>query len=143
MNNSTDLKTTNPPSHELQKQESPTPEGAEPTRETRLYRPHVDILDSADKVTLRVNLPGVNEERTDLTLEKNILTIRGHIDPPHYEGFELVYGEYGVGDFERSFQLTNEIDREGIQASVRNGILTVELPKVKQASKQKITVAAG
>lgn len=143
MNQSTNLKKSDQPTHELQKQESPIPEGVEPARETRLYRPHVDIVDGVDQVTLRVNIPGVNEERTDLTLEKNVLTIRGHVAPPNLEGFDLAYGEYGVGDFERSFQLTDEIDREGIQASVKNGVLTIELPKVKAASKQKITVSAG
>lgn len=143
MNTSTELKTTEQSQQDLQKQESPTPEGVEPTRQTRTYRPHVDIVDSPQHVTLRVNLPGVNEDRTELTLEKNVLTIHGYVKPAHYEGYELVGSEYGLGDFERSFQLTNEIDREGIEAVVRNGVLTVQLPKVKEQSKQKISVNAG
>ena len=143
MNPSTELNQQDQSSHELQKQESPAPEGVEPARQTRLYRPHVDIVDGADQVTLRVNVPGVNEERTDLTLEKNVLTIRGHVTPPSYEGFDLTSAEYGIGDFERSFQLTDEIDREGIQATVKNGVLTVVLPKVKETAKQKIAVSAG
>jgi len=143
MNTSHELQKVDQTQQELGKQESPTPEGVEPTRQTRVYRPHVDIIDGADLVTLRVNVPGVNEDRTDLTLEKNVLTIRGHVETPTYEGFELAYGEYGVGDFERSFQLTDEIDREGIKARVKNGVLTVELPKVKEAATQKISVSAG
>lgn len=140
MTDQNDPKQTN---QELQKQETPTPEGVERTREAPVYRPHADIIDSDSEVILRVNLPGVNEERTELTLEKNVLTIRGHAQVPHYEGFELAYGEYGVGDFERSFKLSDEIDREGIEASVKQGVLTVHLPKVKQARTQKIAVSAG
>lgn len=131
------------PQRELQKQETPAPEGVEHTRQSPVYRPHADIIDSEERVTLRVNLPGVNEDRTDLTLEKNVLTIRGHVDVPHYEGFEPAYGEYGVGDFERSFKLSEEIDRDGIEATVKHGVLTVTLPKVKNAVQQKIAVSAG
>lgn len=128
---------------ELQKQETPAPEGVEHIRQSPVYRPHADIIDSEDRVTLRLNLPGVNEDRTDLTLEKNVLTIRGRIDAPRYEGFELAYSEYGVGDFERSFKLSEDIDRDGIQANVKHGVLTVTLPKLKTAVKQRIAVSAG
>lgn len=139
----TDQHDSQQPQQELQKQETPVPEGVEHTRQSPVYRPHADIIDSEERVTLRVNLPGVNEDRTDLTLEKNVLTIRGHVDVPHYEGFEPAYGEYGVGDFERSFKLSEEIDRDGIQATVKQGVLTVTLPKVKNAVQQKIAVSAG
>jgi len=128
---------------ELQKEESLAPEGVEHARQAPVYRPHTDIIDSESEVVLRVNLPGVNEERTDLTLEKNVLTIRGRAEVPHYEGFELAYGEYGVGDFERSFKLSDEIDRNQIEASVKQGVLTVRLPKVKTPITQKISVSAG
>jgi HSP20 family molecular chaperone IbpA len=140
MTDQNELKQTH---QELQKEESPTPEGVERTQQATIYRPHADIIDSETEVVLRVNLPGVNEDRTDLTLEKNVLTIRGRAEVPHYEGFELAYGEYGVGDFERSFKLSDEIDRDKIEASVKQGVLTVHLPKVKTAQKQKITVSAG
>jgi HSP20 family protein len=51
--------------------------------------------------------------------------------------------EYGVGDYERSFTLPNEIDRECIQATVKHGVLKLTLPKAQQAVAKKITVAAG
>lgn len=128
---------------EFQKAESPSPEGVEHTRQATVYRPHADIIESESGVLLRINLPGVNEDRTDLTLEKNVLTIQGRAEVPDYQGFELAYGEYGVGDFERSFKLSDEIDRDGIEASVKQGVLTVHLPKIKRAEKQKIAVSAG
>lgn len=139
----TDQKNPKQTNQDLQKEETPTPEGVERTQEAPVYRPRADIVDSESEVVLRVNLPGVNEERTDLTLDKNVLTIRGRAEVPHYEGFELAYGEYGVGDFERSFKLSDEIDRDKIEASVKHGVLTVHLPKIKTAQKQKIAVSAG
>ena len=127
----------------LHREETSTPAGVEHAPSSPVYRPHADIIDGESNVVLRLNMPGVNEERTDLTLEKNVLTIRGHVDAPHYDGFELTHGEYGVGDFERSFKLSDEIDRENIQASVKQGVLTVHLPKVKTVENQKIAVSAG
>ena len=128
---------------ELQTEETSVLEGSERLQTATVYRPHADIVDSEINVVLHLNLPGVNEGCTDLTLEKNVLTIRGNVEAPQYDGFQLTHGEYGVGDFERSFMLSDEIDRERIQASIKQGVLTVNLPKLSTETKQKISVTAG
>ena len=125
------------------KQECSTRDETERIYETRLYRPNVDIVDAEGHIVLIVDLPGVDENSVDVSLEKNVLTIRGDVPADVREGFELVHAEYGVGDFERSFTLSDEVDREGIDAQVKDGVLTLELSKVKAAPDRKITVQAG
>lgn len=106
-------------------------------------RPYVDIVEAPDRVVLSVNLPGVNLENVNVTLEKNVLTIRGRVERPRYEGFRLVYSEFEPGDYERSFHLTAEIDREKIAARMKDGVLTLELPKRAAVIPSRIPVNAG
>lgn len=116
------------------------PNGTEQTRTKQLFVPRTDIYESKDHLLLLADMPGVKQDRVDITLEDNILTVYGHIDPPDFDGYILTYGEYGIGDYRRVFTLSNEIDREGIQASVRNGVLKLVLPKSKSAVPRKIAV---
>ena len=131
------------PEVQLTKEDCTTQEGVERTYSQRVYRPHVDIIDGAEHILLRINMPGVDEDRIDVTLEKNVLTIHGRVALPEYNGYQLVYSEYGVGDYERSFKLSNEIDRDKIDATVSRGVLTLKLPKIKAAVQTKIPVSAG
>ena len=125
------------------KQESETPQGTERTRARKVYVPLVDIIENEHALMLIADVPGVDESGIDITIEKNILTLRGSVDLEPPQGFELSYDEYGVGDYERSFTLPNEIDREGVQAAIKDGVLTLTLPKMKQAVARKVSVVAG
>lgn len=121
------------------RQKTQASEGVERTRSRTVYRPMVDIIESADAVTLLSDMPGVDEKNTDITLDNNVLTVSGAVEPPRYEGYTLAYAEYGVGDYERAFTLSDEIDRDRIEATVKDGVLQVVLPKSKKKEK-KITV---
>jgi HSP20 family molecular chaperone IbpA len=114
--------------------------GTEQTRPNKLFVPRTDIYESKDQLLLFADMPGVKQEAVDITLEHNILTIHGHVEPPEQEGYRLTYAEYGIGDYRRVFTLSNEIDRDGIQASVKNGVLKLVLPKSKRAIPRKISV---
>ncbi len=127
---------------EMNKQEVLTHNGAEQTRPGKVFVPRTDIYESQDHLLLLADMPGVGQDSVDITLERNILTIHGRVDPPEFEGYSLTYSEYGIGDYHREFALSNEIDREGIQASVRNGVLRLVLPKSRSAMPRKITVEA-
>lgn len=116
-----------------------TPTTAE-SQPATVYRPLVDILDAPQKVVLVVDVPGVDENSIDVTLEKNMLTIRGQVAPQSFEGYKLVHSEYGVGNYERVFIVSEQIDRNGIEATVKNGVLRVTLPKSQKAGAQKISV---
>jgi HSP20 family molecular chaperone IbpA len=125
------------------KQESATPDGTERIQSRRVYVPHVDILESDRTLLLVADMPGVDENGVDINIEKNILTIKGTVVSEVPEGYSLNYEEYGVGDYERSFTLPNEIDRDGIQATIKDGVLKLTLPKAQQAVAKKVTVVAG
>jgi len=129
---------------DVQKQESTAPEGVEYTRERKVYAPLVDIYEKGDNIMLIADMPGVDEKSVDITLEKNILTIRGAVEPPKVgQGHKLVYAEYGIGDYERTFTLSNEINRNKIEAVVKNGVLRLTLPKDEAAKSRKIPVKAA
>jgi HSP20 family molecular chaperone IbpA len=88
-------------------------------------------------------MPGVNEKGVDVTLENDVLSIRGHVEIEEHPDFKLVYREYGVGDFRRVFTLSDEVDRERIQATVKDGVLHLVLPKAETAKPRKIEVRAA
>ena len=129
---------------QAQKQELETSEGVERTRASRVYMPKVDILSDNDGITILADLPGVGEQNVDITVEKDVLTLNGYVSSALSapEGYELAYNEYGIGDFQRSFTLPDEIDRDGIEASLSHGVLRVNLPKAPEAQARKITVKA-
>lgn len=130
---------------QTQKQEVEVTEGVERTRDTRVYVPSVDILSDADGIVIIADMPGVEENDLEITLEKDVLTIDGYVSSSLLapEGYELAHAEYGIGDFHRSFTLSNEIDRDNIEAGLKNGVLTVHLPKAPQAQARKIAIKAN
>lgn len=122
------------------------PEGAngvENTRGNRVYRPATDICETDKGVIIAVDMPGVAPGDVDIQLEKRVLTIRGACRPTAPEGYRPVYAEYGEGDYERVFSLSEEIDESGIKAMVQNGVLMLELPKAEPAKPKRITVTAA
>lgn len=127
---------------EIQKKEAETPEGTERTRSRRIYAPSVDIIEGKDKITVTADMPGVDEQSVDITLEKNVLEIYGKVDPDIPQNHRLVLSEYGIGDYQRTFTLSDEVDREKIEASVKNGVLRLVLPKSEKARTRKIPVKA-
>lgn len=108
--------------------------------ETKVFVPQVDIVESEDRILLVADLPGVDQEGIEVVLEKNVLTLRGAVKSHAPEGYTLSYAEYGVGNFERAFTVSNDIDRQGIEAEVKDGVLKLTLPKAKHAVLQKIAV---
>jgi HSP20 family molecular chaperone IbpA len=107
-----------------------------------VYRPSVDILDSPDEVLLVADVPGVDEAHLDVTLDKNVLTIRGRVEAPSLEGYTPVRNEYGIGDFERVFTVSEDVNRDAIEATVKDGVLQLKLPKTAQSARRKINVVA-
>lgn len=113
-----------------EKQEVTTPEGVERMAPKKVYSPKVDIFETETDIQVVADMPGVDEKGVDVTLEKNILTIRGEVESCEMKDCSLAYAEYGVGDYERAFTLSDEVDRDKIAASVSAGVLTITLPKV-------------
>ena len=106
-----------------------------------VYLPATDIYERDDAIVLVADMPGVAEQEIDIHVENHVLTITGTPATSSLKG-ELMYAEFRPGRFERAFTLSNDIDSEGIKARMKNGVLTVELPKSAKARARKIEVVA-
>jgi HSP20 family protein len=128
---------------EVEKQEITPTEENERTRDSSCFVPRADIYETDDQLVVVADVPGVDESSIDIALDKNILTINAYVDAAIPEGYSLLFAEYQVGDFQRTFKISDEIDREKIQASIKDGVLHLYLPKAKAAHTRKISVKAG
>ena len=112
----------------------------ERTRGGRCYRPNIDIIEGAEELTLVADLPGATSEAIDVRFEDGKLAIYGSVKAREPNGARLLLQEYGVGDFHRSFEVSEAIDPDKISADFQNGVLTLHLPKSAAARPRKITV---
>lgn len=132
-----------PEQTDLVKQEAPAEVATvERTRGTTTYTPRVDIAEVGDELLLFADMPGVEQRNLDLQFENGQLIIEGRVEPRHADE-KVLYAEYGIGDFYRAFSITEEIDAEKISAELKNGVLTVHLPKTEALKARKIEVKAS
>jgi HSP20 family protein len=111
---------------------------------TSSWYPACDVLEDKDSVKIVVELPGLTPEDVKLSLENNLLSIRGEKRQQAEERTERVHRyERSYGAFERSFALPTTVDSEKVSASFQNGILTVTVPKAERARPREIPVRAG
>lgn len=116
---------------------------AERTRDRLAFVPRADIYETDDEIVVVADVPGVDENSVDITLENNVLTINGYVEPEEPDGHALAFAEYRVGDYQRAFSLSDQIDREGIKATVKDGVLRLHLPKVTEAKVKRIAIKAS
>ncbi len=124
------------------KQEVTLEEGTELTRDRRTFLPRTDIYETKDALVLVMDIPGANKDDIDITLEKNVLTVHALVDPQVLDGYALALQEYEVGDYQRSFRLSNEINQDKIEADYSNGVLRLTLPKAEAAKTKKISISS-
>ena len=106
----------------------------------RYYVPYADIYETDEALTVVMEMPGVEKSRLNVALENDLLKVDGQIDFTKYRDMEPVYAEYNVGHYARSFTLSNKIDQEKISAQLEDGVLTLTLPKAKQARPRRISI---
>jgi HSP20 family protein len=116
---------------------------AERTRDRLAFVPRADIYETDEAIFVVADMPGVSEDSLDITLEKGVLSLNGTVEPETLEDYSLAYAEYRVGDYVRSFTLSNEINQEAIEATLKDGVLRLTLPKVTEAQTRKIAITAG
>jgi len=116
---------------------------AERTRTGQWFRPPVDIVEEADELLLVADLPGATNDSIDIDFEDGLLTIEGIVPPRYDEKMNFLLAEYGVGNFHRSFRVSEQIDSGRIRAEFVNGVLTVHLPKAEAAKPRKIEVQSA
>lgn len=122
----------------VRKETAPEVNG-ESTRSSYAYRPNVDIVESADELTLYADLPGVGSDAIDIDFEQGVITIHGRVARPR-EKASYLHQEYEIGDFHRSFRVSEAIDVERIQAEHEAGVLVLHLPKTEAVKPRKIQV---
>jgi len=128
---------------QIEKEEIANAEDTERTRDQACFLPRADIYEMDDQIVIVADMPGADKNSIDITLEKNILTINATVDPLIPQGYTLQAAEYEVGDYHRTFRLSNEIDRSKIEAVVKDGVLRLYLTKAAEAKARKISVKAG
>jgi HSP20 family molecular chaperone IbpA len=126
---------------ELQVQQKREVEKAqEATRPMRAFLPNADIFETEEALTVVVEMPGVDRDNVNVSVENGLLTIEGRINFSKYEGLEPVYSEYNIGPFRRTFRISSRIDQDKIRAEMRDGVITLVLPKAEEAKTRRIEV---
>jgi HSP20 family molecular chaperone IbpA len=115
----------------------------EQTRTGPWFRPDVDILERADEFVVMADLPGVDEKHVNVRLEEGVLSIEATPEREPDPGWTPLYAEYQAGGWAREFALSERIDAARIQASLRDGVLELRLPKLDRHRPRTIQVQVG
>lgn len=113
----------------------------EATIPARVFLPQTDIFETDQALTVILEMPGVDKDKVELKVENDVLKIEGWIDFSRYEELQPLYTEYNIGNYARSFQLSSKIDQNRISAELRDGVMTLVLPKSEKAKPRKIAVS--
>jgi HSP20 family protein len=112
----------------------------ESTRPMRAFSPTTDIFETDEALTMLLEMPGVDRENIEISVENGVLTVEGKINFGKYEGLQPVYSEYNIGPFRRTFRLSSRIDQDKIKAEMQSGVITLVLPKAEEAKPRRIEI---
>ena len=112
----------------------------ETTIPARVFLPTADIYETTDALNVVLEMPGVEKSSVEIHVEDSVLKIDGRLDFSKYEGLQPLYTEYNVGNYSRSFRLSSKIDQNRIAAELKDGVLSLVLPKVEEAKPRTIQV---
>jgi HSP20 family protein len=131
----------------LKREEAKTPAPVAGATAATMERPRrtpaVSIRETDAAILIDADLPGVKAEQVQLSVNQGELILHGSVTVAGQGGFTLLHQEYEDGDFHRVFTLPDNIDTSGISAQTRHGVVTITLPKVKEAQPRRINVSAG
>lgn len=127
---------------ELQVQKKRELEGKEEsTIPTRTFVPVADIYEDGDCLKVILEMPGVEKGNVDVRVEESVLFVEGRLDLAKYRGLQPLYTEYNIGNYARSFRISNAIDQDKIGAELKDGVLSLTLPKAEKAKPRTIQVS--
>jgi HSP20 family protein len=112
----------------------------ETTIPARIFLPAADIYEAENDLTVILEMPGVEKKNVDIRVEDGALIVEGRLDLTKYQGLQPVYTEYNIGHYARSFRLSGKIDQNKIAAEMKDGVLSLKLPKVEEAKSRTIQV---
>jgi HSP20 family protein len=127
---------------ELQVQKKREREGKEEsTIPARTFMPTADIYEDQDSLKVILEMPGVEKGNVNVRVEEGVLVVEGRLDLTKYRGLQPLYTEYNIGNYARSFRLSNAIDQDKIGAELKDGVLSLTLPKAEKAKPRTIQVS--
>jgi HSP20 family protein len=112
----------------------------EATIPARVFVPTADIYETADALTIILEMPGVEKNNVDVQVKDGVLRVDGRLELSKYQGLQPLYIEYNIGHYARTFQLSNKIDQNKIAAEMKDGVLSLQLPKAEEAKPRMIRV---
>jgi HSP20 family molecular chaperone IbpA len=124
-------------SNDVVRQQSKT---VEPGRSERTMRPPVDIFEDSTGITVQADMPGVSKDRLEVHIENDTLSIDGTADIAMPEGMEALYADIRSTHYQRSFSLSRELDGDKVNATLKDGVLILRIPKREQYQPRKIEV---
>jgi HSP20 family molecular chaperone IbpA len=105
--------------------------------------PPADIVEDAEGVRILLDMPGVNRDGLSVKADRNELVVEGNASVDMPEGMEAVYAEIRTTRYRRSFMLTQELDADGIEAGIKDGVLAIRIPKRAELKPRRIEVQAA
>jgi len=103
-------------------------------------RPAVDVFEDDTGITIQADMPGVSRDRLDVRIEKDTLSFEGVAEIPMPEAMEPVYADIRFTRYQRSFALSSELEAEKTEAALKDGVLTLRIPKREQQQPRRIEV---
>ncbi len=104
--------------------------------------PAVDVIENESGITVKADLPGVSKESLTIRVEGETLVLEGQVGLGEAHRLESVYAEVRTAQYKRSFVLSRDLDTSKIDATIKNGVLTITVPKLEQAKPRRIPVRA-
>lgn len=113
-------------------------------KQLRIVRPRVDVFENESQVTIVADMPGVAPENAGIDVDNRILTISGRKSAAESKnGHSLLWAEFEPVQYQREFQISDQMDVDKAKAVTRHGVLTITIPKHESAKARKIQITAG
>ena len=112
-------------------------------RRRPVFVPRADIFETPEAIVLELEMPGANADTITVQLDNRALSVSGTVAHAPPGDFRLAQAEYRDGDYERAFTLSEAVDAEGIEAVMKDGLLTLKLPKASPAKARAVKVKTG
>ena len=112
----------------------------ESTIPVRVFVPVADIYEADHDLMVVLEMPGVEKTNVEISVEDGVLNVEGRLDLAKYQGLQPIYTEYNIGHYARSFRLSSKIDQNKIAAEMKDGVLSLKLPKVEEAKPRSIKI---
>ena len=112
----------------------------ETTIPARVFLPNADIYETPNELKVVLEMAGIEKSNVNIGIENDVLQVQGRLDLSKYAGLQPLYAEYNVGHYARAFQLSIKIDQGKIAAEMKDGVLSLTLPKAEAAKSRTIKV---